>query len=221
MTKSPDSSVNPPGVFMLRVGAQKAGTSWLHQQLHTGADADFGCLKEYHVLDARTIAELKRFRQLNCKPLQPRPWLRQCFIHNPEHYGDYFPWLLSKPRLRGAHILLTGGLTPSYALLSTDTLKSINTNFQACGIAVKPVFLMRNPIEWLISSKRMKLRKQGLRDAASWPPCTNGLPRSEGCLTTMARPSILEIRPLVWSTALLAFSKPCSQSPPTQSSATS
>ena len=173
MTKSPDSNANPPGVFLLGVGAQKAGTSWLHQQLHTRPDADFGCLKEYHVHDARTIAELKRFRQLHCKPLQPRTWvqprtwLRQWFIHNPEHYTEYFQWLLTRPRLRGAQIQLTGDITPSYALLSADTLKGINTSFQARGIPVKPVFLMRDPIERLISSQRMKLRKQGLRDAAT------------------------------------------------------
>ena len=168
-----DLSSNNPGVFLLGVGAQKAGTSWLYQQLHTRPDADFGCLKEYHVHDARTIPELKRFRQLNGKPLQPRTWvqprtwLRQWFIHNPEHYSDYFQWLLSRPRLRGAQIRLTGDITPSYALLSADTLKGINTSFQARGIPVKPVFLMRDPIDRLISSQRMKLRKQGLRDAAT------------------------------------------------------
>ena len=168
-----DLSSNNPGVFLLGVGAQKAGTSWLYQQLHTRPDADFGCLKEYHVHDARTIPELKRFRQLNGKPLQPRTWvqprtwLRQWFIRNPGHYADYFQWLLSRPRLRGAQIRLTGDITPSYALLSADTLKGINTSFQARGISVKPVFLMRDPIERLISSQRMKLRKQGLRDAAT------------------------------------------------------
>ena len=168
-----DLSSNNPGVFLLGVGAQKAGTSWLHHQLNSRPDTDFGCLKEYHVHDARTIAELKRFRQLRCKPLQPRTWiqprswLRQWFIHHPRHYTEYFNWLLKRPRLRGAQIRLTGDITPSYALLSAGTLKEIKTNFQERGIPVKPVFLMRDPIERLISSQRMKLRKQGLRDAAT------------------------------------------------------
>ena len=168
-----DLSSNHPGVFLLGVGAQKAGTSWLYQQLNSRPDADFGCLKEYHVHDARTIAELKRFRQLNFKPLQPRTWvqprtwLRQWFIHQPRRYTEYFHWLLSRPRLRGAQIRLTGDITPSYALLSAGTLKDIKTNFEERGIPVKPVFLMRDPIERLISSQRMKLRKQGLRDAAT------------------------------------------------------
>ena len=168
-----DLSSNNPGVFLLGVGAQKAGTSWLHHQLNSRPDTDFGCLKEYHVHDARTIAELKRFQQLQYKPLQPRTWvqprsrLRQWFIHNPRHYTEYFNWLLTRPRLRGTQIRLTGDITPSYALLSAGTLKDIKTNFQERGIPVKPVFLMRDPIERLISSQRMKLRKQGLRDAAT------------------------------------------------------
>jgi len=162
-----------PGVFLLGVGAQKAGTSWLHQQLNIRRDTDFGCLKEYHVHDARTIEALSRFRQLNIEPrhprtwFQPRTWLRQWFIHHPERYTDYFAWLLTRPHLRGTQIRLTGDITPSYALLDVDTLREIKTSFAKRGIPVKPVFLMRDPIERIISSQRMKLRKQGLRDAAT------------------------------------------------------
>ena len=81
-----------PGVFLLGVGAQKAGTSWLHQQLHQRSDADFGFLKEYHIHDALTIPKLERFRHLNVqltKPrswLQPRSWRRQRFISDPRRY---------------------------------------------------------------------------------------------------------------------------------------
>ncbi len=168
-----DRSKQATGGFLLGVGAQKAGTSWLHQQLHRRRDADFGCLKEYHVHDARTVPELARFREIRIhagRPrswIQPRSWLRRWFIQSPERYTDYFQWLLTRPRVRKAQILLTGDITPSYALLSAETLQSIKTSFEQRGIAVKPVFLMRDPIERLISSQRMKLRKQGLRDAAS------------------------------------------------------
>ncbi len=170
-TAMTDGCPQTPGVFLLGVGAQKAGTSWLYQQLHSRRDADFGCLKEYHVHDARTVPELARFRNIRIQPnqpktwIQPRSWLRQWFIHNPERYTDYFAWLLTRPNLRGAQIHLTGDITPSYALLSAETLQEIKTSFEQRGIPVKPVFLMRDPIERIISSQRMKLRKQGLRDA--------------------------------------------------------
>ena len=48
--------------FLLGVGAQKAGTSWLHDQLNRRRDADFGFLKEYHVFDA---LELEPFPPLD------------------------------------------------------------------------------------------------------------------------------------------------------------
>ena len=170
MTESPPA---PLGNFLLGVGAQKAGTSWLHQQLQARVDTDFGVLKEYHVHDARTVPALARFRRIEMslsRPrswIQPRSWMRQLFISQPGLYYDYFAWLLRRPRRNGGHVSLTGDITPSYAALSADTLQVIQTSFQQRGIAVKPVFLMRDPIERLISSQRMKQRKLGQRDAAS------------------------------------------------------
>ena len=162
-----------PGVFLLGVGAQKAGTSWLHQQLHRRSDADFGFLKEYHVHDALTIPKLERFRHLNVKLqtprswLQPRSWRRQRFFSDPRRYYNYFAWLLRRPRRPGRSVCLTGDITPSYAVLSAETFQSIHNQFQQRGIPVRPVFLLRDPIERIISSQRMKLRKQGQRDAAT------------------------------------------------------
>lgn len=112
-----ESNTNHHGMFLLGVGAQKAGTSWLHQQLHKRPDADFGCLKEYHVHDARTITRLKRFRRIHLNPLQPRTWiqprtwLRQWFIHNPTRYTEYFHWLLSRPR-SGVHKFGSPAISP-------------------------------------------------------------------------------------------------------------
>ena len=165
----------PPhkGIFLLGVGAQKAGTSWLHQQLHKRPDADFGFLKEYHVHDALHVPELERFRQLHVRLGQPRSWIkprswrRQRFLSQPNRYYDYFAWLLQRPRLGGRRVHLTGDITPSYALLDAEVLLGIRDNFIARNIGVRPVFLMRDPIERFISSRRMKLRKQGLRDAAA------------------------------------------------------
>ena len=162
-----------PGVFLLGVGAQKAGTSWLHQQLHRRSDADFGFLKEYHIHDALTIPKLERFRHLNVqlqKPrswLQPRSWRRQRFFSDPRRYYNYFSWLLRRPRRPGRTVSLTGDITPSYAVLSATTFQSIHNQFQQRGIPVRPLFLLRDPIERIISSQRMKLRKQGQRDAAT------------------------------------------------------
>ena len=45
--------------FILGVGCQKGGTSWLHSQLDKSHHTDFGFLKEYHVFDVLDVPECK------------------------------------------------------------------------------------------------------------------------------------------------------------------
>ncbi len=59
------------GIFLLGVGAQKAGTSWLHQQLHSRPDANFGFCKEYHIHDVLTVLKPIRYRQQQGSLLRP------------------------------------------------------------------------------------------------------------------------------------------------------
>ena len=149
------------GVFLLGLGAQKAGTSWLHAQLNRRRDADFGFLKEYHIHDALTLPTAGFSGRRGRSLLKPRTWRRQRFLERPERYYAYFSSLLKHPGIR-----LTGDITPSYSGLSSNTLQAIQRGFAAQDIPVRPVFLMRDPIERIISSLRMHRRKQGLRDSA-------------------------------------------------------
>ena len=149
------------GVFLLGLGAQKAGTSWLHAQLNRRRDADFGFLKEYHIHDALTLPTAGFSGRRGRSLLKPRTWRRQRFLERPERYYAYFTSLLKHPGIR-----LTGDITPSYSGLSSNTLQAIQRGFAAQDIPVRPVFLMRDPIERIISSLRMHRRKQGLRDSA-------------------------------------------------------
>ena len=149
------------GVFLLGLGAQKAGTSWLHAQPNRRRDADFGFLKEYHIHDALTLPTAGFSGRRGRSLLKPRTWRRQRFLERPERYYAYFRSLLKHPGIR-----LTGDITPSYSGLSSNTLQAIQRGFAAQDIPVRPVFLMRDPIERIISSLRMHRRKQGLRDSA-------------------------------------------------------
>jgi hypothetical protein len=143
------------GTFVLGLGAQKAGSSWLYAQLNSRRDADFGFLKEYHIHDARTLPEAGFSNRRKRSFIKPRTWRRQRFIAQPERYYDYFASLLRRPGIQ-----LTGDITPSYSALSVGTLKDIKANFEQRQIGLRPVFLMRDPIERIISSQRMQLRKQ-------------------------------------------------------------
>ena len=155
------ATTDAPGVFLLGLGAQKAGTSWLHTQLNRRRDADFGFLKEYHIHDALTLPAAGFSGRSRRSLLKPRTWRRQRFLDRPERYYAYFAGLLRRPGIQ-----LTGDITPSYCGLSASTLLTIHAGFINQGIPVKPLFLMRDPIERIVSSLRMQRRKQGLQDSA-------------------------------------------------------
>ena len=110
--------------FLLGVGAQKAGTSWLHDQLNRRSDADFGFLKEYHIFDALELERFANFRPKRPTPLKWRTWRRARFIARPERYFDYFASRLKPPQIR-----LTGDITPSYAGLSAESYQRIQKAF--------------------------------------------------------------------------------------------
>ena len=143
--------------FLLGVGAQKAGTSWLHDQLNHRKDADFGFLKEYHVFDALELEHFSSFRPKNPTPIQWRTWRRARFMERPERYFDYFA-----SRLKPSQIRLTGDITPSYAGLSAQSLQRIRNAFSQRGVQTRAVFIMRDPVERFLSQQRMQLRKRGL-----------------------------------------------------------
>ncbi|MEC8213713.1 MAG: sulfotransferase family protein [Cyanobacteriota bacterium] len=143
-------------VFLLGVGAQKAGTSWLHEQLHNRHDADFGFCKEYHILDALTLPQFAHFQPKHSLPWKWRTWRRKRFLQDSSRYFDYFSNLLQRPSNR-----LTGDITPSYGCLSADTLQWTREQFSERGVTTRVVFLMRDPVERILSQQRMKLRKRG------------------------------------------------------------
>ena len=122
--------------FLLGVGAQKAGTSWLHDQLDRRKDTDFGFLKEYHVFDALELEHFSSFRPKNPTPLKWRTWRRARFMERPERYFDYFT-----SRLKPSNIRLTGDITPSYAGLSAQSFQRIKNAFQERGVQMRAVFL--------------------------------------------------------------------------------
>jgi len=163
-----DPSLAQTKSFLLGVGAQKAGTSWLYQQLQKRHDVDFGFLKEYHIHDAMHIPRLACFRTRGSRWSNPSNWIRwrthrrQRFIRKIDRYYDYFQWLL-KRSWPHKQIKLTGDITPSYSALSHEVFVTVKQEFAKRNITVLPVFIMRDPIERIISSQRMKLRKQNIR----------------------------------------------------------
>ncbi len=156
--------------FLLGMGAQKCGTTWLHRMLTLRADANFGFTKEYHVLDAIHIPECSDFRHRFERAARqairsgydeysrgtPKSDLtRMAFVANEHAYFSYFADILTRRR-----VTLTGDITPTYCSLPQSALRHIQDEFERRDIVTRPLFLMREPVERLRSLVKMKFRKK-------------------------------------------------------------
>ena len=154
--------------FVLGLGAQKSGTSWLRHYLNSHDFADFDLAKEYHVWDVLCESEkfahydvrgvsnirLKRLiKQSLGMALGPLD-VRQKMQEHPNYYFEHFGEILRRPE-----ISVTGDICPSYVFLPLHILNRIRDGFVSMGIAVKVVLLMRDPVERCWSCVRMHKRK--------------------------------------------------------------
>jgi len=153
--------------FILGVGTQKSGTTWLWNYLNSRSDVDMGFMKEYHIFDALTVPDFIGFKHqvernaykcmndgIGLAKLKQRNSLKRlAFMTDLNLYYDYFC-----ARLFSNDIKVTGDLTPAYCALSVNTLQHIKANFQEKGIKVKPIFLIRDPVDRLYSQTKMQFR---------------------------------------------------------------
>jgi hypothetical protein len=147
--------------FLLGVGAQKAGTTWLSHYLDQAPNVRRGFTKEYHIWDALTLPTCRGHRIDRSTILARRTWRRRRVLqrwwmqHNQDAYFDYFA------RLSRSSGKLTYDITPSYSGLSVETLETIRRGFEDRGLHVKVVFLLRDPLERCWSAVRMDIRNYG------------------------------------------------------------
>lgn len=160
-------------IFLLGVGCQKGGTSWLHKYLHRHPNCNFGFRKEYHVFDALHLKGEKRFKKKALRHLatltdglvdgrvklkgagKPFNQLRLVnFYRNVDTYFEYFHTLAHQKDDRR----VVGDITPSYAGLPAEVLQQIKDGVESRGFDLRVVYLMRDPVERLYSATRMSLR---------------------------------------------------------------
>lgn len=158
-------------IFLLGVGCQKGGTTWLHDYLHSLPECDFGFAKEYHTFDARLLdayrpLHLQNLRRLDkaIRKKQRRAWLPApglsrrimklsrlvMFCDSPTLYAEYFDRLWSEDR----RIQLVGDITPEYSALERDHFREIRKLIEAKGFEIKVLLLMRDPVERCFAAAR-------------------------------------------------------------------
>ncbi len=158
----------PRKTFVLGMGCQKGGTSWLYDYLAESPQYAKGYAKEFHVFDAFDVewertrgdaklaaaaAEIAKARRGEPFRADKIHWAAMCGNH--DMYYDYFAGLLARrPRFRA-----TGDLTPAYGMLSAERVAEIRERFAGRGVRAVAVFLMRDPVERLWSQARMLDRR--------------------------------------------------------------
>jgi hypothetical protein len=138
-----------PRPDFLCVGAQKAGTSWLYQQLAEHPNFWMPPLKELHYFDqlsripqvasARARDDRDRHFLENLKRLSGRSHL------DLEEYARLFA-------SKGS--LLSGDITPAYSMLNDEVIERIVSHFPD----LKVIFLARDPVERAWSQLSMGVR---------------------------------------------------------------
>lgn len=183
----------PRKTFILGVGAQKAGTSWMFRYLERHPECAMGPIKEHAVFSTafgaadwpgfsrqkllalrdeidRQLAELAPPETPAALPDSARllALLDQVALErDPERrYLQHFDRLLADDPARH----LTGDITPAYSMLDAGTFARIRAMLVAGGYQVRVVFLMRDPVERCYSMVRMADRnahKRGRKPAAA------------------------------------------------------
>ena len=167
--------------FILGVGAQKAGTTWLASQLEKTSFFSNGGIKEFHIFNkllvkanskknpykfikkAKINAHIKRRSQQGHELLiSPRVAMRL----SPSTYFDFFDYLY----LRQPNISHVGDITPAYSVLSSNTFSLIRDGLIAKRFQPKVIFLMRDPVERAWSQLRMNNRFKVERKKAKITP---------------------------------------------------
>ncbi len=161
-------------VFLLGVGCQKGGTTWLHDYLQSHPQVNLGFTKEYHVFDVlhnvpgcghfrhyyESRARQQRELRGDGQPIDPGLEKQLGFYDSTASYYDYFKELVQeKPETR-----LVGDITPSYAGLPASAFSEIRKQLLERGFSVRVIFLMRDPVERVWSQIRM-LRRDRPGDA--------------------------------------------------------
>ncbi|MCF3638362.1 sulfotransferase [Rhizobium sp. TRM95111] len=159
--------------FILGVGAQKAGTTWLYDYLARSGEVSMSKIKELHYFDAIYCPEL-----LGKKQIEPIEKLKQRRIKDLKA-GKTKPSRMSVELFKriqmdfddGAYIRyfqeigrkspVTGEITPSYSVIPAEGFRKIRSLLTSNGYDVRVVFLMRDPVERVYSALRMADRDVG------------------------------------------------------------
>src|SRR4051812_7911904 len=161
-----------PGPDFICIGAQKAGTGWLYEQLRSHPDFWMPPLKEVHYFDRITKSRAGRDEKLpdRLEGVVARDERDREFIATMQKLDarseiDFATYAaLFQPK----RSLIAGDITPGYSTLSDDIVRRISAAFPKS----KVIFIARDPVERAWSQLSMWVRHSiiqpfGVNDVAA------------------------------------------------------
>ena len=143
--KSPTRGTEPD---FLCVGAHKAGTTWLYQQLDSHPDFWMPPVKELHYFDQ--LSRVQRAACPRCRDERDRRFVERLKSLSAEpgidleNYGRLFESKAS---------LFSGDISPNYSTLSDEVIRQVVGYFSN----LKVIFLARDPVERFWSHLSMEV----------------------------------------------------------------
>lgn len=140
--------------FILGLGAQKAGTTWLSDYIRADPAFVHGPVKvkELHIWDHLDLPIYEEHRRVWEKDTSIGSRLLFGMERMPALYFAYFRWLLRNGGI-------AADISPSYTGLSAARLAMIDRNFTRLGVEMRSVLLLRDPVKRCVSAFNMKLSR--------------------------------------------------------------
>ena len=164
--------MNRGKTFILGIGAQKAGTTWLEAQLSKESFFSNDHIKEYHIFNKLACFKPIKTKKIINKKLKGNKRKKsnmnlitklQAMRLMPKLYFDHFDYIYC----RDQNITHVSDITPDYATLPADTFHFIKKGLEEKGFKIKIIFLMRDPVERAWSHLRMINRLNHERNGTS------------------------------------------------------
>ncbi|MEN6541509.1 sulfotransferase [Parvibaculum sp.] len=157
--------------FILGIGAQKAGTTWLAEYLDSRPEVFMAPLMEMHYFDAQYVPGLRAdvdalFKRKESILVRQQIWPSARRKKRLEHLrarmrmNDDAAYVSYFERYVPAECTHFGEITPEYALLPREVFENIRRYFPR----IKVVYLMRDPVDRFYSQLRMNMRAGRVQD---------------------------------------------------------
>ena len=158
--------------FLLVLGVQKGGTTWLHQQLDHHPQYESAHIKEWKCIRKATEASIKEQNTINnFLYINKEEWVqrddqeKRQFASN--NLYQYLSIQLSASKWDPSRTRCIGDATPENGLANEEILAFFKQSAEKAGFSLKPILLMRDPTSRHLSASIMNYSIKVLKDIKS------------------------------------------------------